>query len=447
MADKSDRAFVIGWGTGITVGELARLEGTKEVTVAEISRAVINTVPLFEPFNLRAATNKKVTLIGSDAYRALTRSQDDFDLIISEPSNPWVTGVEMLYSREFLQLAHDRLSPGGVYAQWCHLYETDSASVELVLRTYASVFEHVSVWSGSANDLLILGFREVGPAVDYLRLISRAKQADFKAALARMRINSIPELLAREIIPVGVLHAVDLQGPLHTLYHPRLSDLAGRGFFRRETAELPFTGFGEAARIGARNSLLHRYTSYIGEQLSDQERAAAISHSCSSLGGSCAAMVAKWMSEDPLLPDSDEFKASHAWALSYLRFRKKQDPETVLRDLATLFSESSSQFETKTPDFAARISDHYTEFYTHVAPFSPDALVNTWSRCRVRSRTRQECTEYVQKLGEVTWRAEVPVDLIERCMSTQLEGPDCRAGSERARRILKGDLSYSRPIR
>jgi hypothetical protein len=353
----------------------------------------------------------------------------------------------MLYSREFLQLAHDRLTPGGVYAQWFHLYETDSASVELVLRTYVSVFEHVSVWSGSANDLVILGFREVGPAVDYLRLISRAKQADFKAVLARMRINSVPELLAREILPVGVLHAVDLQGPLHTLYHPRLSDLAGRGFFRRETAALPFTGFGEAVRIGARNSLLHRYTSYIGGRLSDQERAGAIFHACSIPGGGCAAMVAKWMSEDPILPDSAEFKASHAWALRYLRLQKKQDPEATLRELATLFSESSSQLESQTSKSAARISDHYTEFYSHAAPFSPDALVNTWKRCRVRTMTRQECTEYVQKLGEVTWRAEYTGDQLERCMSTQLEGPACRAGSERARRILEGDLSYSRPIR
>jgi hypothetical protein len=158
-------------------------------------------------------------------------------------------------------------------------------------------------------------------------------------------------------------------------------------------------------------------------------------------------MVAKWMSEDPVLPDSAEFKASYAWALRYLRLQKKQNPEAVLRDLATLFSESSAQLETRPPKSAARISDHYTEFYSHATPFNPDALINTWSRCRVRSRTREECTEYVQKLGEVSGSAGSSVEHIEQCMSTQLEGRACRAGSERARRILEGDLSYSRPIR
>ena len=54
-------------------------------------------------------------------------------MIASEPSNPWVTGVEMLFSREFLEAARDRLAPGGVYAQWFHTYETDTATVELDL--------------------------------------------------------------------------------------------------------------------------------------------------------------------------------------------------------------------------------------------------------------------------------------------------------------------------
>ena len=71
-----------------------------------------------------------------DAYRTLLRSEGKFDLIVSEPSNPWVTGVEMLYSREFLEAARDRLTPGGVHAQWFHSYETDTEMLALMLRTY-----------------------------------------------------------------------------------------------------------------------------------------------------------------------------------------------------------------------------------------------------------------------------------------------------------------------
>jgi spermidine synthase len=146
LADSPERAFVIGYGTGVTTGELAALELARVVHVAEISQGVIEAAPLFEEGNLNASKNPKVTIQRGDAYRTLLRSEGQYDLILSEPSNPWVTGVEMLYSVEFLDAARRRLAPGGVYAQWFHLYELDVETVELVLRTYVSVFPHVSVW-------------------------------------------------------------------------------------------------------------------------------------------------------------------------------------------------------------------------------------------------------------------------------------------------------------
>ncbi len=102
-----------------------------------------------------------------------------YDVIVSEPSNPWVIGVEMLYSRELLEAARERLTPGGVYAQWLHSYETDSEVVALVLRTYTSVFPHVSVWYTQGADMLLLGFNEVDRALDVEVLRERFMQDDF----------------------------------------------------------------------------------------------------------------------------------------------------------------------------------------------------------------------------------------------------------------------------
>ncbi|HSJ96941.1 MAG TPA: fused MFS/spermidine synthase, partial [Myxococcota bacterium] len=158
VADQLESAFVIGFGTGVTVGELAALDATQRVVVAEISPGVVEAAPLFDPVNLGASTHPDVEIVRSDAYRALLRSEERYDAIVSEPSNPWVTGVEMLYSREFLSAARSRLRPGGVYLQWYHQYETDAASIELVLRTYLSVFDDVAVWYGAGPDLLVLGF-------------------------------------------------------------------------------------------------------------------------------------------------------------------------------------------------------------------------------------------------------------------------------------------------
>ena len=96
VAEQRERAFVIGWGTGVTAGELASLEDTESVRVAEISQGVIAAAPLFDVGNLEASKNPKIEILRGDAYRALQQSPTRYDLIVSEPSNPWVTGVEML---------------------------------------------------------------------------------------------------------------------------------------------------------------------------------------------------------------------------------------------------------------------------------------------------------------------------------------------------------------
>jgi SAM-dependent methyltransferase len=186
LAESPERAFVIGYGTGVTAGELAALELTRVVHVAEISQGVIEAAPLFDEGNLNASKNPKVTIQRGDAYRTLLRSEGQYDLILSEPSNPWVTGVEMLYSVEFLDAARRRLAPGGVYAQWFHLYELDVETVELVLRTYASVFPHVSVWYTMASDLLLLGFDRPEHALDVGAIEERFRRPDF-ADRARRR--------------------------------------------------------------------------------------------------------------------------------------------------------------------------------------------------------------------------------------------------------------------
>src|SRR5262249_45821424 len=150
----------------------------------------------------------KIRIVRSDAYRALRRERESYDVIVSEPSNPWVTGVEMLFSREFLAEARERLAPGGVYCQWYHLYETSPPAVELVLRTYASVFDHVAVWSVNHADLLLLGFRDADAtaALDLARVERRFARADFRAAFARLGIDGLGQLLVHEMLPLDVVN-------------------------------------------------------------------------------------------------------------------------------------------------------------------------------------------------------------------------------------------------
>ena len=178
---------------------------------------------------------------------------------MSEPSNPWVAGVEMLYTREFLEAARSRLALGGVYGQWFHVYETDREVVNLILRTYASVFPHVSVWYMTGPDLLVLGMDRPGRALDVRALESRFRQPDFAAAFGRVEIDRFPQLLAHELIPLGTLHAEELEGPIHSLRRPILSDLAARAFFVGAKVGVDAFMSENHQKVSVGNSLLRRY--------------------------------------------------------------------------------------------------------------------------------------------------------------------------------------------
>ncbi|HVH07940.1 MAG TPA: fused MFS/spermidine synthase [Myxococcota bacterium] len=305
FADTPERAFVIGFGTGVTAGVLAGLDSIREVEVAEISSGVIRGAPLFDFANGRVSKSPKVRLMRSDAYRALRRSEGQFDVIASEPSNPWVSGIEMLYSREFLEAARGRLRPGGVYCQWYHQYESNDRVVELVLRTVNSVFPHTAIWYGTGSDLLILGFNRDGDdagALDLERLERRFVQPDFAAAFRRAKLRTMPELLAHELVPLDVVAALGLKGPVHTLFHPRLSHEAGMAFYGGGAGMLPYSGAGKAAEIGQRNSMLARYQAKAGGDLSDADRALAAQEMCKNRAFECIAMLGDWQRRRPDSP-------------------------------------------------------------------------------------------------------------------------------------------------
>jgi spermidine synthase len=293
FASDPKRAFVIGWGTGVSAGELAALDSMEKVSVAEISAGVLEAAPLFDSANLNASQHPKIEIVRSDAYRALLRSEGRYDVILSEPSNPWMAGVEMLYSEEFLSAARERLTPGGVYLQWYHEYESDRRAIELVLRTFGAVFERAAIWYGGGADYLLLGFREEARPLDLAQLRERASQPDYRAALARSSLSGLPALLAHELLGPAQFRAVLTTGELHTLTHPRLSAIAARAFFRGARAELPLLQGRRRAR-SPDGSLLERYTaSLAGESLQLAFEEATL-EGCSRRNDVCQLLTAAW---------------------------------------------------------------------------------------------------------------------------------------------------------
>ena len=383
---QAEHAFVIGFGTGVTVGEMAKISTMQDVTVAEISPGVIRAATHFEARNQHALTNGKTRVVVSDAYRALLRSDQRYDIIASEPSNPWVTGIEMLYSQEFLRAAKDRLRPGGVYAQWFHCYENDTSVVELVLRTYASVFDQVAVWYTLGPDLILLGFQDpdVSRALDVRRLRARYAEPAMTAALRRAGIDSFPALLAHEVLPLGVVNAAGWRGDVHTILRPVLSYRAARAFFRGQHAELPLALKPPVATLAANRSLLVSFARRTGTPLPDAVHRQLTDEVCKTRPLVCATLLAQWLAEVPESPRRDETIRA---LLQQSPFRRHIGP-LQLRTLAGFFDPDLATTDPLAPEEAMRLSNLYIEYYFHGAPFSRDALTSIWQRCRDDSEQR-----------------------------------------------------------
>jgi spermidine synthase len=399
MAERHERAFVIGLGTGVTAGELAALDATREVRVAEISRGVIEASPLFDGGNLGVSKSPKVVVRRGDAYRTLLQSADRYDVIVSEPSNPWVTGVEMLYSREFLDAARSRLAPGGVFGQWFHLYESDVEVVALVLRTYASVFQRVSVWFALGSDLLLLGFDRADRALDVKALEARFGSPDFAAGFARVGIESFPQLLAHEVLPLGTLHAAEQPGETHTLRHPILSYRAARAFFRGQPAWLPPYLSRPHRRVAARNSLLRRYAGRGGALPDDVFDAVAREICRFNRQEQCATLFARWGIDHP---DSARLEST----LAEVRENAKgSNPGLAPASLARLRALFAGRVPAVADDAslarAEAVTDRFVRHYHHAVPFDRRALDRVWNRCRAKGceERRREAEESLGKLG------------------------------------------------
>jgi hypothetical protein len=378
LTDDPSRSFVIGWGTGVTVGELAALPEAKEVTVAEISPAVMAGAHYFRALNQGADANPKVEAIRRDAYRALLRSEGSYGIIASEPSNPWVTGVEMLYSREFLEAARSRLTPGGVYAQWFHLYEVDHETVEIVAHTYASVFDQIAVWFAQGSDVLLMGLNSPAGYPDLETLRERYERPAMRAGMARCSARSFPEVLAHELLPPGLVRRDRVVGELHTLHHPILSQHAARAFFSGRAVALPRFAGGPDAPETRPHALM---TQLFGDApLPEQVLASVTRHVCASREVTeCAVWLARW-------------RADHPDSAAARRF----DPRTLPRMGAyeafapPLLARVEKLFRGELPiDTAAgnglqramSLTNLFSSFYTHAIPFDRALLRESWSGC------------------------------------------------------------------
>lgn len=154
------RALVIGLASGVTAGAVAQHGPVEQIDVAELEPAMRRAARFFDRENRAVLDDPRVRVLDGDGRHILAAATTPYDLIVSEPSNPWIAGVASLFTREFYESARAHLAPGGIMVQWLQAYSIFPRDVRMVTRTFAEVFPNVSIWTGSTGDVLLVATPE-----------------------------------------------------------------------------------------------------------------------------------------------------------------------------------------------------------------------------------------------------------------------------------------------
>jgi spermidine synthase len=190
------RSLVVGLGTGSSAGWLGAIPTMDRVDVVELEPLTIEVARACDAVNRDVLRNPKVHLTIGDARETLLTGRDQYDLIASEPSNPFRAGVASLFTRDYYGAARNRLTDDGLFLQWVQLYEIDARTLGTIYATMASVFPHVEAWEAGGADLVLIGSKQ---PTTYRAdaLAARIKVEPFKTALSvAWRTDGLTGLLA-----------------------------------------------------------------------------------------------------------------------------------------------------------------------------------------------------------------------------------------------------------
>ena len=209
-----DNVAVVGCGSCVTAGAVLD-GGAKQVTLVELEKEVIEAAHLFADINKSPWDDPRLTIVEDDGRNFMSRHGDPFDVIVSEPSNPWMTGAASLFTEEFFNLAKTRLKSDGMFVQWLQLYELAPTRIASVLKTFHAAFPNVLVFSAhpDSNDLLMVGSNQP------LYLPLEQLQTRFnthREAASRAELPQVEDLLALLLFSNREIDTLPGDVPLNT---------------------------------------------------------------------------------------------------------------------------------------------------------------------------------------------------------------------------------------
>ncbi len=215
LHEDAQDVLLIGLGSGMTLGAVER-RPVERIDVVELEAAVVEASQYFRPFNNNALSDPRVEVVIADGRNHLAFADEQYDVIISQPSNVWVSGMANLFTREYFASAMRRLRTGGVMCQWVHAYAMSPDDFKTIVHTFSVVFPHTMVWEADfGNDYLLIGHVD-DLRVDYATLQRRLSDERIRDDLIRMNTVNVASFVGKLLMVDEAIAEYASGAPLHT---------------------------------------------------------------------------------------------------------------------------------------------------------------------------------------------------------------------------------------
>jgi spermidine synthase len=227
---EAEAAAAIGLGSGLTAHVLLASDRLARLDTIEIEASVVEAAKRFRPRVDRVFEDPRSRIHIEDAKAFLANHRQAYDIVVSEPSNPWMSGVASLFSTEFYRLLGESLKPDGIFVQWLHIYETDITLVSSIVRAFSPHFDDYVLYVANDEDIVIV-LKKSGKlrAPDPTHGGNRALMAE----LQRVRIATPQDLHVRSLAGRELLEPffASYPAPVNSDYFPYVDLNATRARF------------------------------------------------------------------------------------------------------------------------------------------------------------------------------------------------------------------------
>ena len=228
LHEKPDTVLLVGLGSGVSLGS-CEMHDVRHIDCVELIGSVIRAAHLFDPYCYNCQEDPRVNMIVGDGRNHVLLSSKKYDVLISQPTNPWISGVGDLFTLTYFTAARQMLKPGGIMCAWIQVYQMGDEELRTTMKTFKSVFPNATLWFSTEADVIMIG--ALGP-LRFDKVEERMAEARIASDLGRVLIDEPEDLLGALLMDEDDLEAYigDIEG-YHTDDNMLLEFSAGRKIF------------------------------------------------------------------------------------------------------------------------------------------------------------------------------------------------------------------------